>query len=196
MSPLYSLDVPTKIALFSSAFSQISPPFFSDFLFGGDTCDSKKTTSLLERARYTYARGKRSIRCFPFSCFAPLPSSSCRFCADDKQQFHHFDKSNYQIQCNQKIKSQFFAIFSLFGAISPHIHIGARTQKRVPHFNIPFTAKANLKYKTHVVLETSSIIFTPTQLFAQCQILLEQPLIFTQSEFLAHFFISLFPIGV
>lgn len=148
------------------------------------------------RTRYTYARGKRSIRFFPFSCFAPLPSPTFRFSADKNLQSHQFAKYNCQIRCDCEIKCQFSAIFSLFGAISPHIHIGARTQKRVPLFNTPFTAKANLKYKTQVALETLSIIFTPTQLFAQCQILLEQPLVFTRSEFLPHFFISLFPIGV
>ena len=187
--------MPIRIAFCSSAFCKISSFFSSDFLLWRDTCDSKKTTSLLERARYAYARGKRSIRCSPFSCFAPF-SSSLRFCADNKLQSSHFDNPNYQIRHKHKIKCQFFAVFSLFGAISPHIHIGVRTQKRVLHFNIPFTAKANLKYKIQVTLEPSSIIFTPTQLFAQCQILLEQPLVFTRSEFLAHFFISLFPIGV
>ena len=194
MSPLYSLDVPTKIAFCSSALCKISSFFSSDFLLGCDTCDSKKTTSLLECARYTYARGKRSIRCSLFSCFAPL-SSSLRFCADNKLQSDYFDKYDYQIGCKHKIRCQFFAIFSLFGAISPHIHIGAH-DGGVHHFPFSFTAKANLKYKIQVTLEPSSIIFTPTQLFAQCQILLEQPLVFTRSEFLAHFFISLFPISV
>lgn len=93
------------------------------------------------------------------------------------------------------MKCQFFAICSLFGAIYPHIDIGAH-DGGAHHFPFSFTAKANLKYKTQVALETLSIIFTPTQLFAQCQILLEQPLVFTRSEFLPHFFISLFPIGV
>ena len=186
--------MPTKIAFCSSAFCKISLPFFSDFLLGCDTCDSKKTTSLLECARYTYARGKRSMRFFPFSCSALL-SSSLRFCADNKLYSVHFDKPDYQIRHKYKMKCQFFAICSLFGAIYPHIHIGAH-DGGAHHFPFSFTAKANLKYKIQVTLEPSSIIFTPTQLFAQCQILLEQPLIFTQSEFLAHFFISLFPIGV
>ncbi len=194
MSPLYSLDVPTKISFVPSAFCKISLPFFSDFLLGCDTCDSKKTTSLLECARYTYTRGKRSMRFFPFSCFAPL-SSSLRFCADNKLYSVRFDKPDYQIRCKYKIRCQFVPIFSLFGAISPHIHIGAH-DGGAHHFPFSFTAKANLKYKIQVTLEPSSIIFTPTQLFAQCQILLEQPLVFTRSEFLAHFFISLFPISV
>ena len=175
-------------------FAKFLPLFFSDFLLGCDTCDSKKTTSLLECARYTYARGKRSMRFFPFSCSALL-SSSLRFCADTKLQSDHFDKLNYQIRCRHKIKCQFFAVFSLFGAISPHIDIGAH-DGGAHHFPFSFTAKANLKYKIQVALETSSIIITSTQLFAQCQILLEQPLVFTRSEFLAHFFISLFPISV
>ena len=145
-------------------------------------------------ARYTYARGKRSMRFFSFSC-SVLLSSSRRFCADTKLQSDHFDKLNYQIRCRHKIKCQFFAVFSLFGAISPHIDIGAH-DGGAHHFPFSFTAKANLKYKIQVTLEPSSIIFTPTQLFAQCQILLEQPLVFTRSEFLAHFFISLFPISV
>ena len=141
--------MPTKIAFCSSAFCKISLPFFSNFLLGCDTCDSKKTTSLLECARYTYARGKRSMRFFPFSCFAPL-SSSLRFCADTKLQSDHFDKPDYQIRYKYKIKCQFFVIFSLFGAKSPHIHLGARTPFQF------FTAKANLKYKIQVALEPQS----------------------------------------
>ena len=147
----------------------------------------------LSRVR-AYARGKCSIRCSLFSCFAPL-SSSLRFCADNKLYSVRFDKPDYQIRCKYKIRCQFVPIFSLFGAISPHIHIGAH-DGGAHHFPFSFTAKANLKYKIQVTLEPSSIIFTPTQLFAQCQILLEQPLVFTRSEFLAHFFISLFPISV
>lgn len=137
---------------------------------------------------------KCSMRFFSFSCFAPL-SSSLRFCADNKLQPGYFDKPDYQIRYKHKIRCQFFAIFSLFGATSPHIHIGVH-DGGAHHFPFSFTAKANLKYKIQVTLEPSSIIFTPTQLFAQCQILLEQPLVFTRSEFLAHFFISLFPISV
>ena len=123
--------MPIKIAFCSSAFCKISSFFSSDFLLGCDTCDSQKTTSLLECARYTYARGKCSIRCSLFSCFAPL-SSSLRFCADNKLYSVRFDKPDYQIRCKYKIRCQFVPIFSLFGAISPHIHIGARTQKHVP----------------------------------------------------------------
>ncbi len=154
MSPLYSFDTPTKIAFYSSAFCKISPPFFSDFLLGCDTCDSKKTTSLLECARYTYARGKCSMRFFPFSCFVPL-SSSLRFYADNKLHSIHFDRSDYQIEYKHKIRCQFFAIFSLFGAISPHIHIGAH-DGGAHHFPFSFTAKANLKYKIQVALEPQS----------------------------------------
>lgn len=77
------------------------------------------------RTRYTYARRKRSMRFFPFSCFAPLPSPTFRFSADKNLQSRQFAKCNYQIWRSYKIKCQFFAIFFLFGAISPHIHIGA-----------------------------------------------------------------------
>ena len=175
-------------------FAKFLPSFPPISSLGVTLVTAKKTTSLLECARYTYARGKRSMRFFSFSCSALL-SSSRRFCADTKLQSDHFDKLNYQIRCRHKIKCQFFAIFSLLGAISPHIHIEAH-DGGAHHFPFSFTAKANLKYKIQVTLEPSSIIFTPTQLFAQCQILLEQPLVFTRSEFLAHFFISLFPIGV
>ncbi len=90
--------------------------------------------------------------------------------------------------------SVFRHFFPLWGNISPYTYRGTHPKARTP-FQF-FTAKANLKYKIQVTLEPSSIIFTPTQLFAQCQILLEQPLVFTRSEFLAHFFISLFPISV
>ena len=105
-------------------------------------------------ARYTYARGKRSMQGFPLSCSALL-SSSRRFCADTKLQSDHFDKLNYQIRCRHKIKCQFFAVFSLFGAISPHIHIGAH-DGGAHHFPFSFTAKANLKYKIQVALEPQS----------------------------------------
>ena len=98
------------------------------------------------RTRYTYARGKRSMRFFPFSCFAPL-SFSLRFCADNKLYSVHFDKSDYQIGYKHKIRCQFFAIFSLFGAISPHIHIGAH-DGGAHHFPFSFTAKAKLIYKS------------------------------------------------
>ena len=142
--------MPTKIAFFFSALCKISSFFSSDFLLGCDTCDSKKTTSLLECARYTYARGKCSMRFFPFSCSALL-SSSLRFCADNKLYSVHFDKSDYQIGYKHKIRYQFFAIFSLFGAISPHIHIGAH-DGGVHHFPFSFTAKAKLIYKSCLLL--------------------------------------------
>ena len=58
-----------KSRFFSSAFCKISPPFFSDFLFGCDTCDSKKTTSLLECALRVCARKFGSL--LP-SCFLTL----------------------------------------------------------------------------------------------------------------------------
>ena len=106
--------------VFLPSFSCIFANLSSHFCSLCDTCDSKKTTSLLECARYTYAREKRSIRRSPFSCSAPL-SSSLRFCADNKPYSVHFDKSDYQIRYKHKIKCQFFAIFSLFVAISPHI---------------------------------------------------------------------------
>ena len=90
--------------------------------------------------------------------------------------------------------SVFRHFFPLWGNISPYTYRGTPISVQLSSFSL--TAKANLKYQTQVALETLSIIFTPTQLFAQCQILLEQPLVFTRSEFLPHFFISLFPIGV
>ena len=89
----------------------------------------------------------------------------------------------------------FSPFFPSLGQYLPIYLLGAH-DGGAHHFPFSFTAKANLKYKIQVTLEPSSIIFTPTQLFAQCQILLEQPLVFTRSEFLAHFFISLFPISV
>ena len=50
------LDVPTKIALFFFCILQNFSPFFPDFLLACDTCDSKKTTLLLERVRATRTR--------------------------------------------------------------------------------------------------------------------------------------------
>ena len=135
-------------------FAKFLPLFSPISSLGVTLVTAKKTTSLLECARYTYAREKRSIRCSLFSCFAPL-SSSLRFCADTKLQSDHFDKLNYQIRCRHKIKCQFFAVFSLFGAISPHIDIGAH-DGGAHHFPFSFTAKANLKYKIQVALEPQS----------------------------------------
>ena len=140
--------------VFLPSFSCIFANLSSHFCSLCDTCDSKKTTSLLECARYTYARGKCSIRCSLFSCFAPL-SSSLRFCADNKPYSVHFDKPDYQIRYKHKIKCLFFVIFALFGAISPHIHIGAH-DGGAHHFPFSFTAKANLKYKIQVALEPQS----------------------------------------
>ena len=136
--------------IFLPSFSCIFANLSSHFCSLCDTCDSKKTTSLLECARYTYARGKRSMRFFSFSCSALL-SSSLRFCADNKLQPGYFDKPDYQIRHKYKMKCQFFAIFSLFGAISPHIHIGAH-DGGVHHFPFSFTAKAKLIYKSCLLL--------------------------------------------
>ena len=41
-------------------------------------------------------------------------------------QYNHFTMLKHQILCIGKIKCHFFAIFSLFGAISSHIQIGAQ----------------------------------------------------------------------
>ena len=109
------------VLLHFAKFLSLSSPISS---LGVTLVTAKKTTSLLECARYTYARGKCSMRFFPFSC-SVLLSSSLRFCADNKLQTGYFDKYDYQIGYKHKIKCQFFAVFSLFGAISPHIHIDA-----------------------------------------------------------------------
>ena len=93
---------------------------------------------------------KCSMRFFSFSCFAPL-SSSLRFCADNKLQPGYFDKPDYQIRYKHKIRCQFFAIFSLFGATSPHIHIGVH-DGGAHHFPFSFTAKAKLIYKSCLLL--------------------------------------------
>ncbi len=135
-------------------FAKFLPSFPPISSLGVTLVTAKKQYRCLECARYTYARGKRSMQGFPFSC-SVLLSSSLRFCADNKLQSDYFDKYDYQIGRKYKIRCQFFAIFSLFGAISPHIHIGAHDGS-AHHFPFSFTAKANLKYKIQVALEPQS----------------------------------------
>ena len=58
-------------------------PLFSPISSLGVTLVTAKKQHRCWNARYTYARGKCSMRFFPFSCSALL-SSSLRFCADTK----------------------------------------------------------------------------------------------------------------
>ena len=125
-------------------------PSFPPISSLGVTLVTAKKQHRCWNARYTYARGKCSMRFFPFSC-SDLLSPSLRFCADNKLQSDYFDKPNYQIRYKYKIKCQFFAIFSLLGSISPHIHIGAH-DGGVHHFPFSFTAKAKLIYKSCLLL--------------------------------------------
>ena len=82
----------------SSVFSLIYLVFFPKKYSTCDTCDSKKINIAVgRRARYTHTR---------------------------EIQYRDFAKSKYQFLHINKIKCHFFAIFSLFGYESTHIHIG------------------------------------------------------------------------
>ena len=93
-------------------------PSFPPISSLGVTLVTAKKQHRCWNARYTYARGKCSMRFFPFSC-SDLLSPSLRFCADNKLQSDYFDKPNYQIRYKYKIKCQFFAIFPSWGQYLP-----------------------------------------------------------------------------
>ena len=106
----------------SSVFSLIYLVFFPKKYSTCDTCDSKKSTSLLEGARATRTHEKTKWRCF----------------ARLRLQSLYIDK----------IKCHFFAIFSLFGYESTHIHIGVHPLKSTSRYDSTFTAKAKLIYQS------------------------------------------------
>ena len=86
-----------------------------------DTCDSKKSTSLLEGARVrAYEKEKYNDAVF---CHLHYAKRWCR-----------------------KIFCHFFLDFSLFGAISTPIYLGTQSCCALPNFNSTFTAKANPIY--------------------------------------------------
>ena len=95
--------------LFLPSFSCIFANLSSHFCSLCDTCDSKKTTSLLECARYVYARENFTLN---LPSLWPIKRMwlFCQVCV------------SYFV-CRKK-KMHFSPIFSLFGAISPHILIG------------------------------------------------------------------------
>ena len=82
----------------SSVFSLIYLVFFPKKYSTCDTCDSKKSTSLLEGARATRTH--------------------------EKTKQGYFAMLIYQFLRIGKMKCHFFAIFSLLGYESTHIHIG------------------------------------------------------------------------
>ena len=95
--------------LFLPSFSCIFANLSSHFCSLCDTCDSKKTTSLLECARYAYVRENFILN---------LPSlwpikDIWVFCYVNIPYLIYWKKIRH-----------FSPIFSLFGAISPHILIG------------------------------------------------------------------------
>ena len=83
---------------FSLIYLVFHPPKYSK----GDTCDSKKSTSLLEGARATRTH--------------------------EKNKWDYFVRLRLRFLCIDKIKCHFFAIFSLFEGVSTHIHIGVPPQ--------------------------------------------------------------------
>ena len=98
-----------KTMIFLPSFSWIFANLSSHFCSLCDTCDSKKTKSLLECARYAYARENFILN---------LPSlwpikSMWLFCYVYIPYLMYWKKIMH-----------FSPIFSLFGAISPHILIG------------------------------------------------------------------------
>ena len=109
-------------SVFSLIYLVLLPPKYSTC----DTCDSKKSTSLLEGARATRTH--------------------------EKNKWNYFARLRLQFLCINKIKCHFFAIFSLFEGVSTHIHIGCREKQHLNYIST-FTAKANLIYKTKLPKE-------------------------------------------
>ncbi len=100
-------------------------PFSFPFPSQCDTCDSKKTTSLLEGARYAYARENHTKNfLFLLSSFLCSDLSLESVVAFTFETFL-FARYGCQLLMLWKIICHFFAYFSLFRAISTHIHIGA-----------------------------------------------------------------------
>ena len=95
--------------IFLPSFSCIFANLSSHFCSLCDTCDSKKTTSLLECARYAYARENFILN---------LPSLW------PIKDIWVFCYVNIPYLIYWKKIMHFSPIFSLFGAISPHILIG------------------------------------------------------------------------
>ena len=85
-------------------FAKFSLPFFSNFLLGCDTCDSKKTTSLLECARYAYARETSSSTCLS---------------NDRLREYGCFAKSVFHISCVERKKCTFLRFFPSLGQYLP-----------------------------------------------------------------------------
>ena len=84
-----------------------------------DTCDSKKSTSLLERAHYAYARERLSSP-------KHFPSGVTLGAFRVHRPITPFWEPKEAYQRKTKKVCHFSAIFSLFGAISTHIHIGTQ----------------------------------------------------------------------
>ena len=104
-----SMETRRKSAFFRPAFLGISSVFSLIYLVfhppkysKRDTCDSKKSTSLLEGARATRTH--------------------------EKNKWNYFVRLRLQFLRINKIKCHFFAIFSLFEGVSTHIHRGVPPQ--------------------------------------------------------------------
>ena len=126
--------------IFLPSFSCIFANLSSHFCSLCDTCDSKKTTSLLECARYAYARENFILN---------LPSlwpikSVWLFCYVHIAYFGVLKENN----------ALFSDFFPLWGNISPYTYRGA-PMICASRFISTFTAKANPTYNTSCIVAFS-----------------------------------------
>ena len=101
------------------------PPFPSELLPPCDTCDSKKTQLRLERARLR-VRARNSPA---FCSTSSLPYLFIFLIIPNRVLYGvkvFIEKQICHLQRNVEWKMHFFAIFSLLGAISTHISMGAQ----------------------------------------------------------------------
>ena len=93
-------------------------------------------------ARVTLVTAKNQHRCWKARAYTrvrKMPnfhrSFSClsQRIIPNEQQSKLFDNWDYHFAPTSKFFRHFSAIFSLFGAISPHIHIGGKTQNEEIH---------------------------------------------------------------
>ena len=107
-----------------------------------DTCDSKKTTSLLEDARYAYAREPSAISFISISTSLRATYHSIWQVVIAK---HRLFEGNLSLFCD---------FFPLWGNISPYTYRGA-PMICASRFISTFTAKANPTYNTSCIVAFS-----------------------------------------
>ena len=110
-----------------------------------DTCDNKKTTSLLEGARYAYAREPSAISFISISISLRRQRNFPYICQVVIAKQRDFKES----------LSLFCDFFPLWGNISPYTYRGA-PMICASRFISTFTAKANPTHNTRCIVAFSS----------------------------------------